>query len=80
MVIGGPVSPRRWQRLTAAWVAILQPVQDRYERLPPLRKCKRRGHNLALALRRHWDTCLRFLPDPAIPFSNNLALNSYLVT
>ena len=73
MVTGGPVSPRRRQRLAEAWEAILQPALDRYERLPPLHKGKRRGHNLALALRRHRDACLRFLTDPAIPFSNNLA-------
>lgn len=73
MVTGGPVSPRRRQRLTAVWDAILQPALDRYERLPPRHKGKRRGHNPALALSRHRDACLRFLTDPAIPFSNNLA-------
>ena len=73
MVTGGPVAPRRRQRLAEAWEAILQPALDRYERLPPLHKGKRRGHNLALALRRHRDACLRFLTDPAIPFTNNLA-------
>ena len=29
-----------------------------------------RGHNLALALSRHWDTCLSFLTDPVIFFHN----------
>ena len=46
MVTGGPV-----QRLAETWEAILQPALDRYERLPPLHRGKRRGHNLALALR-----------------------------
>ncbi|MYD91552.1 MAG: transposase [Caldilineaceae bacterium SB0662_bin_9] len=73
MVTGGPVHARRRQALAETWEAILQPALDRYERLPPLHKGKRRGHNLALALRRHQEACLRFLTDPAIPFSNNRA-------
>ncbi len=73
MVTGGPVHARRRQALAETWEAILQPALDRYERLPPLHKGKRRGHNLALALRRHQEACLRFLTDPAISFSNNRA-------
>ena len=73
MVTGGPVHPRRRQRLAEAWDAILTPALDHYARLPPPPKGRRRGHNLALALSRHRDACLRFLTDPAIPFTNNLA-------
>ncbi len=73
MVTGGPVYPRRRQRLAEAWDAILTPALDRYACLPPLPKGRRRGHNLARALSRHRDACLRFLTDPAIPFTNNLA-------
>ena len=35
MVTGGPVYPRRRQRLTEAWDAILTPTLDRYARRPP---------------------------------------------
>lgn len=73
MVTGGPVHPRRRQRLAEAWDAILTPALDHYARRSPPPKGRRRGHNLALALSRHRDACLRFLTDPAIPFTNNLA-------
>ena len=48
-------------------------ILDRYKRLPALHKGKRRGHNLALALSRHREAYPRFLTDPTMPFSNNLA-------
>ncbi len=44
MVTGGPVYPRRRPRLAEAWYAILTPALDRYARLPPSPKGRRRGH------------------------------------
>ena len=38
------------------------------------RRPKRRtGHNLLIRLRDHEDAVLRFLHDPAVPFTNNVA-------
>ena len=34
---------------------------------------RRPGHNLALRLERHKEDVLRFLSDPAVPFTNNRA-------
>ena len=57
----------------AAWDALLEPVLAHYEELPPPARGRRRGHNLALALWELRDDCLRFMADPAVPFTNNRA-------
>ena len=50
-----------------------------YDSLPPLptgkrgRQRRRKGHNLALRLRDREEAVLRFLNEPGIPFTNNLA-------
>ena len=68
---GGQVPEPVRAQTAAAWDALLAPVLDHYESLPPPARGRHRGHNLALwALR---DTCLLFLADPAVPFANNLA-------
>ena len=70
---GGPV-PEAVRAATAdAWDALLEPVLAHYEELPPPARGRRRGHNLALALWELRDDCLRFMADPAVPFTNNLA-------
>ena len=41
---------------------------------PPTRgRGRRRGHNLALALKQEREACLRFMADPAVPFTHNRA-------
>ena len=70
---GGPVPEPVRAQTAAAWDALLAPVLDHYESLPPPARGRRRGHNLALALWTLRDACLLFLADPAVPFTNNLA-------
>ena len=70
---GGPV-PAAVRAATAdAWDALLEPVLTHYEELPRPARGRRRGHNLALALWELRDDCLRFMADPAVPFTNNRA-------
>ena len=66
---------RRYDRIITA-------ALDFHEELPPLvppkpgrrgRKKRRTGHNLALRLRDHKESTLRFLTDPDVPFTNNEA-------
>ncbi len=59
----------------AAWDALLAPVLDHYESRPPPTRGRRhrRGHNLARTLWQEREACLRFLADPAVPFTNNRA-------
>ena len=54
---------------------LLAPALEHYESLPPPTRGRgrRHGHNLALALRKEREACLRFLADPAVPFTNNRA-------
>ena len=61
------------EQTAAAWDALLTPVLDHYESLPPPARGRRRGHNLALALWTQRDACLLFLADPRVPFTNNRA-------
>ena len=68
---GGPVPEPVRAATAAAWDALLAPVLDHYESLPPPARGRRRGHNLALALWRLRDACLLFLADPAVPFTHN---------
>ena len=70
---GGPVPEAVREATAAAWDALLEPVLAHYEELPPPARGRRRGHNLALALWHLRDDCLRFMADPAVPFTNNLA-------
>ena len=70
---GGPVPETLRRETAAAWDALLAPVLDHYEGLPPPTRGRRRGHNLALALWTLRDACLLFLADPAVPFTNNRA-------
>ena len=60
--------------MAAAWDALLKPVLEHYESLPPPTRGRgRRGHNLARALKQEREACLRFMADPAMPFTNNRA-------
>ena len=68
---GGPVPEPLRRETAAAWDALPAPVLDRYWNLPPPARGRRRGHNLALWELR--DACLRFMADPRVPFTNNLA-------
>ena len=70
---GGPVPEAVREATAAAWDALLEPVLTHYEELPRPARGRRRGHNLALALWHLRDACLRFMADPAVPFTNNLA-------
>ena len=72
---GGPVPEAVRRETAAAWEALLKPVLEHYESLPPPTRGRgrRRGHNLALALKKEREACLRFLADPAVPFTNNRA-------
>ena len=68
---GGPVPEPVRAQTAAAWDALLAPVLDHYESLPPPARGRHRGHNLALWTLR--DACLLFMADPAVPFTNHLA-------
>ena len=57
----------------AAWDALLAPVLDHYESLPPPARARRRGHNLALALWELRDVCLLFMAAPRVPSPHNRA-------
>ncbi len=70
---GGPVPEPVRRATAAAWDALLAPVLDHYESLPPPACGRHRGHNLALALWTLRDACLLFLADPRVPFTNNRA-------
>lgn len=65
----------RYRRIVAEGLAF-------HEALPPLdppskrkrgRPKRRIGHNLLIRLRHHEEAVLRFLHDPAVPFTNNVA-------
>ncbi len=68
---GSPVPEPVRRQTAAAWDALLAPVLDPYEGLPPPACGHHRGHNLALWTLR--DACLLFLADLAVPFTNNRA-------
>ena len=83
---GSPLSPRflawlsaRYDRLLAQGLAFhhvqppLAPVTPAGERKRRGRVRRRVGHNLLLRLQTHKDAVLRFLADPAVPFTNNQA-------
>ena len=77
---GGPVPEAVRAATKAAWDALLEPVLTHYEELPPPARGRRRGHNLALALWHLRDACLRFMADPAVPFTNNRAERALRMT
>ena len=58
---------------TAAWDALLESVLNHYESLPPSARGRYRSHNLVRVLWQEREACLRFLADPAVPFTNNRA-------
>ena len=68
---GGPVPTPVRDQTAAAWDALLTPVLDHYESLPPPARDRRRGPNLALWT--HREVCLHILADPHVPFTNNQA-------
>ena len=82
---GDPVPPRLVERFQRRYDAIVAEGLDFHEALPPLppkrggtgkrrgRPRRRTGHNLLLRLQTRREDVLRFLTDPRVPFTNNLA-------
>jgi transposase len=79
---GSPVRPSfvavftaRYRHIVADGLAFhqAQPPLDPRGRTKRGRPKRRPGHNLLIRLRDHEDGVLRFLYDPAVPFTNNLA-------
>ena len=77
---GSPVRPSFVAVFTARYRRIVAEGLAFHEAQPPLdppgkpkRGRRRPGHNLLIRLRDHEDAVLRFLYDPAVPFTNNLA-------
>ena len=80
-----PLSQRLVARLQRRFDAIVAEGQAFHEAQPPLpakmtgsgkrrgRQKRRTGHNLVLRLQTRRDDVLRFLTDPRVPFTNNLA-------
>lgn len=64
----------RYRRIVAEGLAFheAQPPLDPRPQSKRGRPKRRPGHNLLLRLRDHEDAVLRFLHDPAVPFTNNL--------
>ena len=71
--------PEKKELLLILYDRIVQKGIDYHESLEPLKKGKRGrqkkrvGHNLLLRLKERKDDVLRFLSDPHVPFTNNLA-------
>ena len=53
------------------WAALLEPVLEHYESLLPPDRERHCDYNLALWQER--EACLRFMADPAVPFTHNRA-------
>jgi transposase len=77
---GEPLRPSLVTRLQCRYDAIVAEGLAFHEALPPLpvtgrrgRDPHRTGHNLLLRLSNRRDDVLRFLTDPNVPFTNNLA-------
>jgi len=81
---GVPLNPRLIALIARRYDAILKQGFDDHEALPPLisaaakaKRCgrppRRTGHNLLIRLRDRKPDVLRFLVDPTVPFTNNLA-------
>jgi transposase len=78
--LGEPLRPSLVARLQRRYDAIVAEGLAFHEALLPLpitgrrgRDPHRTGHNLLLRLRNRRDDVLRFLTDPRVPFTNNLA-------
>ena len=76
----GPLKPSLMQRFQRRYDAIVAAGLAFHEAQPPLpvtgrrgRPRRRTGHNLLLRLSTRKDDVLRFLTDPRVPFTNNLA-------
>jgi len=65
----------RYRRIVAEGLAFhqAQPPLDPPSKKKRGRPKRRPGHNLVIRLRDHEDAVLRFLHDPAVPFTNNVA-------
>jgi transposase len=79
---GTPLKPSLVALIRRRYGALLAEGLAFHDRMPPLSRdpCKKRGrqprrtgHNLLLRLDARQDDVLRFLTDPAVPFTNNLA-------
>ena len=79
---GSPVRPSFVAVFTARYRRIVAEGLAFHEAQPPLdppgkpkrgRPKRRPGHNLLIRLRDHEEAVLRFLHDPAVPFTNNVA-------
>ena len=81
---GVPLNPRLIALIERRYNTILKAGLDYHEALPPLitaavkakrrgRPPRRTGHNLLIRLRDRKSDVLRFLIDPTVPFTNNLA-------
>ncbi len=77
---GRPLKPGLVALIERSYDAIVAEGIGFHEAQPPLGPRKRRGrpkrrpgHNLALRLEAHKEDTLRFLIDPAVPFTNNQA-------
>jgi len=79
---GSPVRASFVAAFTARYRRIVTEGLTFHEALPPLdrpgkkkrgRPKRRPGHNLLIRLRDHEEAVLRFLHDPAVPFTNNIA-------
>ena len=77
-----PVRPSFVAVFTARYRCIVAEGLAFHQAQPPLdspskkkrgRPKRRPGHNLVIRLRDHEDAVLRFLHDPAVPFTNNVA-------
>ncbi len=65
----------RYRRIVAEGLAFheTQPPLDPHAKPRRGRPKRRPGHNLVIRLRDHEEAVLRFLHDPAVPFTNNVA-------
>jgi len=74
---GEPLKPRFVERFQCRYDAITAAGLAFHEALPPRgsrgRPRRRTGHNLLLRLTQRREDVLRFLTDPRVPFTNNLA-------
>ena len=75
-----PIPPDKLDRLIGIYTTIIDRGIEYHEAQPRLVKlnakktwAKRPGHNLLLRLKQHCGAVLRFLTDPSVPFTNNLA-------
>jgi len=75
-----PIPPEKLDRLILLYSTIIDRGIEYHEAQPKLVKAngkatraKRAGHNLLLRLKEYCGAVLRFLTDPNVPFTNNLA-------